>query len=76
MPGMIDEAEMTQLMKSDGATFDQMFLHMMVEHHEGAIEMARAEQTNGENTDAVTLAEQIETDQDAEIAEMTKLLGS
>ena len=37
MPGMMDEAEMTQLMKSDGATFDQMFLQMMVEHHEGAV---------------------------------------
>ena len=76
MPGMMDDAEMTQLMKSDGATFDQMFLQMMVEHHEGAIEMARTEQANGENADAVALAEQIETDQEAEIAKMTKLLGS
>ena len=76
MPGMMDEAEMTQLMKSDGATFDQMFLQMMVEHHEGAIEMARTEQANGKNADAVALAEQIESDQEAEIAEMKKLLGS
>ena len=76
MPGMMDEAEMTQLMKSDGATFDQMFLQMMVEHHEGAIEMARTEQANGENADALALAEQVESDQEAEIAKMKKLLGS
>ena len=76
MPGMMDEAEMMQLMKSDGATFDQMFLQMMVEHHEGAIEMARTEQANGENPDAVALAEQIETDQKSEIAKMDELLDS
>ena len=76
MPGMMDEAEMTQLVKSDGATFDQMFLQMMVEHHEGAIQMARTEQANGENADAVALAEQIESDQEAEIAKMEHLLGS
>ena len=76
MPGMMDEAEMTQLMKSDGATFDQMFLQMMVEHHEGVIEMARTEQANGENPDAVALAKQIESDQEAEIATMKDLLGS
>ncbi len=76
MPGMMDEAEMTQLMKSDGAAFDQMFLQMMVEHHEGAIEMARTERANGENPDAVALAEQIESDQEAEIGEMDELLDS
>lgn len=76
MPGMMDEAQMTQLMKSNGATFDQMFLQMMVEHHEAAIEMARTEQANGENADAIALAEQIESDQEAEIAKMEELLDS
>jgi uncharacterized protein (DUF305 family) len=76
MPGMMDEAEMTQLMKSDGAAFDQMFLQMMVEHHEGAIEMARIEQANGKNADAVALAKQVESDQEAEVAKMGELLDS
>ena len=76
MPGMMDQAEMDQLGKSDGAAFDQMFLEMMVEHHEGAIEMARTEQENGEDPDAVALAEKIEADQNAEIATMKDLLGS
>lgn len=75
MPGMMDEAEMARLTGSDGAAFDRMFLQMMVEHHEGAIEMARTEQANGRNPDAIALAEQVETDQEAEIAEMEDLLG-
>ena len=76
MPGMMDENEMMQLEQSDGSALDQMFLQMMVEHHEGAIAMARTEQANGENPDAVALAEQIETDQEAEIDEMKQLLDA
>lgn len=74
MPGMMDETEMTTLEQADGGTL--MFLQMMIEHHEGAIEMARTEQANRENPDAVALAEQIETDQKSEIAKMDELLGS
>ena len=70
MPGMMDEAQMEELGNADGAAFDQMFVQMMIEHHEGAIEMARDEQANGKNADAVALAKQIETDQEAEIAKM------
>lgn len=76
MPGMMNETEMTRLEESDGSAFDQMFLEMMMAHHEGAVEMARTEQKNGENPDAVALAEKIETDQEAEIATMKDLLGS
>ena len=76
MPGMMNETEMTQLEQSDGSAFDQMFLEMMIEHHQGAIEMTRTEQANGQNPDAVALAEQVKTDQEAEIAKMQQLLGS
>jgi uncharacterized protein (DUF305 family) len=74
--GMMTEDDMTMLEDADGAQFDRMFLEMMIEHHEGAIDMARTEQANGENADAVALAKQIETDQEAEIAKMKTLLGS
>lgn len=70
MPGMMDEAQMDELRNADGAAFDQMFVQMMIEHHEGAIEMARDEQASGRNAEAVALAKQIETDQGAEIAQM------
>jgi uncharacterized protein (DUF305 family) len=76
MPGMMSDAEMQELEQATDVGFDRMFLQMMIEHHEGAIEMARTEQTEGQNRDAIALAKQIETAQTAEIATMRQLLGS
>ena len=76
MPGMMSGDQMSQLKDSSGAAFDRQFLTMMVEHHEGAVEMAKTEQTDGKSTDAVELATTIERAQTAEIAEMKGLLAS
>ena len=76
MPGMMGDDDMMSLDSSDGAGFDRMFLTMMIEHHEGAIEMAKKEQVDGKNQDAVALAKKIESDQTAEIAVMKDLLKS
>jgi len=76
MSGMMSDAEMKKLDAAAGPAFDQMFLTMMVSHHTGAIEMAKTEQKNGKNTDAVALAKKIEADQTAQIAVMKKLLKS
>lgn len=76
MSGMMSDAEMESMGAATGAEFDQMFLTMMIEHHTGAIEMAKTEQQAGENPDAIALAEKIEADQTAEIAQMEDLLGS
>ena len=74
--GMMTEDDLTMLEDADETKFDRMFLEMMIEHHEAAIDMARTEQANGENPDAIALAEQVETDQEAEIDKMRQLLGS
>ena len=74
--GMMTEDDIAMLEDADGAELDRMFLEMMIEHHQGAIDMARTEQANGENPDAIALAEQVEADQEAEIGKMTQLLGS
>ena len=76
MPGMMSTDQMSQLDKAHGADFDQMFLQMMIKHHEGAIEMAKTEQAKGQNPQAVKLAEGIEASQTAEIAEMRQMLQS
>lgn len=76
MSGMMSDADMESLGTASGAEFDQMFLEMMIEHHTGAIEMAKTEQQDGENPDAIALAEKIEADQTAEIAQMEDLLGT
>lgn len=74
MSGMMDEEQMSDLMAASGTDWDQMFLEMMTEHHEGAIEMAQVEVDQGENPDAVALAEKIISDQQAEITQMQQLL--
>lgn len=76
MPGMMSTDDMASLSKASGADFDTRFLTMMVAHHEGAIQMARTEISDGADGDAVGLARQIEKAQTAEIATMKKLLGS
>lgn len=76
MPGMMDAETMNELAKATGDEFDQLFLTSMIDHHEGAIEMARTEQANGDNPDALELAERVEKDQQAQIQKMKDMLSS
>ncbi len=76
MPGMMSPEEMADLEAATGEGFQQMWLEMMIEHHEGAIEMAQAEQSDGEHAAAVDLAGTIESAQQEEISTMESLLGS
>lgn len=75
MPGMMSPDQMDELMKAPDKAFQDMWLEMMIDHHEGAVEMARTEQADGANAAAIDLAEQIESAQEAEISEMETLLG-
>jgi uncharacterized protein (DUF305 family) len=52
-----------------------MFLSMMIEHHEGAIEMARTQLSEGESSAAKGLARDIIEGQQREISRMEQLLG-
>ena len=76
MAGMMSDEDMSALENATGAEFDQMFLTMMIEHHEGAIEMAKTEKADGEYADAKALADDIETAQTEEIQTMQDLLKS
>ncbi len=75
MPGMMEQEDLDELMGASGKGFDTMFLTMMVEHHEGAVEMATTEKEKGQYGPAKKLAADIITAQTAEIEEMNKLLG-
>jgi uncharacterized protein (DUF305 family) len=75
MPGMMDPADMGKLEKASGADFDTMFLTMMIDHHEGAVDMANTEKSKGKYGPATSMADDIVTAQTAEITEMNKLLG-
>ncbi len=74
MPGMMTADEMRALEGASDAEFQDLWLEMMIEHHTGAIEMAGAEQNDGEFEEAVALAESIAASQQREIDTMTELL--
>lgn len=69
----MSEQDTSALKAASGADFDRMWLKMMIEHHQGAVDMSQTEGSDGQNTDAMALAEQIIASQSAEIAEMQKI---
>ncbi|MFD7631556.1 DUF305 domain-containing protein [Streptomyces sp. NPDC059851] len=73
--GMMSAQEMDRLENASGKAFDTAFMELMIKHHEGAVAMAKTEQTAGSFPAARTMAEAIITSQSAEIAQMNKLLG-
>ncbi|NXY95302.1 DUF305 domain-containing protein [Streptomyces sp. BR123] len=75
MAGMMSAQEMDRLKNASGKAFDTAFTELMIKHHEGAVTMAKTEQTAGSFPEAKTMAEAIVTSQSAEIARMNKFLG-
>jgi uncharacterized protein (DUF305 family) len=73
--GMMSEMSMRQLRNAPDTAFTDVWLSLMIAHHQGAVAMAETEIAQGENEDAVALAEEIKTTQDAEIAVMESLVG-
>ena len=76
MPGMMTDEQMSELEETQGPRFETLWLEMMIEHHKGAIEMAKDEQSEGVFAPAKQLARSIETSQKAEIDRMIELLAS
>jgi uncharacterized protein (DUF305 family) len=68
------EDDTAALAAASGTDYDRLFLEQMTAHHRDAVEMAQREQAEGTAPEAVALAERIEADQTAEIAEMAGLL--
>lgn len=75
MFGMMSDDDMARLGAASGAEFDRMFLEMMIRHHEGAIQMAQQELTDGKYPPAKDLARAIIAAQQAEIDQMRALLS-
>jgi len=74
--GMMSDDDMQALEDATGADASRLFLEQMIEHHQGAVEMAQDEVHNGQNSDAVALAETIIEAQTTEIATMKDLLDT
>ena len=71
--GMMSDEEMDALTGAGGLEASVLFLDQMIKHHEGAITMAQQELADGQNPDALDLAQKIIDDQTAEIAFMQTL---
>jgi uncharacterized protein (DUF305 family) len=76
MNGMMSQDDMDALTKASGPDSSKLFLQQMIQHHQGAIDMANEELTTGKNADALALAKGIVSSQTAEIATMNRLLDS
>jgi uncharacterized protein (DUF305 family) len=75
MSGMLSAEDMKKLSSLRGAEFDREWMNGMIEHHEGAIEMAKDVLKDGKDSAVKALANLVATVQDSEILEMKKLLG-
>ncbi|QDG87091.1 DUF305 domain-containing protein [Pseudarthrobacter sp. NIBRBAC000502770] len=76
MTGMMGEEDMGKLQTAQGTDAAKLFLTQMIAHHQGAVMMAKTEESGGKNTDAVALSKNIVVSQQAEIQEMKDLLGT
>jgi uncharacterized protein (DUF305 family) len=75
MAGMASERQMAALAKARGAAFDRLFLELMINHHQGAIEMVDGVVRDGSDLQVNELATGIAADQTAEIDRMRQLLA-
>ena len=68
--------DMRALEEASGPEASELFLELMIVHHEGAIVMAQEALDEGRHPDVLALAQQIADDQAAEIDLMRSLLAS
>ena len=76
MPGMASDADLERLRQASGRDAEILFLQLMIRHHEGGVEMARAVLALSDRDDVVTMARSIESSQAGEIALMTEMLDA
>lgn len=76
MPGMASTEQLDTLRTASGKDFDQVFLRLMITHHEGALTMAREVLRTGSDVLVEEMAQGVIATQTKEIARMNALLAS
>jgi uncharacterized protein (DUF305 family) len=74
MPGMVSAAQLKNLRTAEGKAFDQLFLTLMITHHEGAVMMATDVKAQGNNVQIEEMADDVIAQQTSEITRMRKLM--
>jgi uncharacterized protein (DUF305 family) len=74
MPGMATETQLKNLRAARGKAFDELFLTLMITHHEGAITMATDAKSQGNNVKIEEMADDVIAQQTSEITRMRQML--
>jgi uncharacterized protein (DUF305 family) len=74
MPGMATETQLKNLRAARGKAFDELFLTLMITHHEGAITMATDAKSQGNNVRIEEMADDVIAQQTSEITRMRQML--
>lgn len=74
MPGMASTAQLKNLRAAEGKAFDQLFLTLMITHHEGAVTMATDVKAQGNNVQIEEMADDVIAQQTSEITRMRTLM--
>lgn len=73
MPGMATAGQLQELKSAKGTAFDQLFLKLMITHHQGAITMATEVLSEGNNVQVEEMAGDVVAQQTTEIDRMRAL---
>ena len=78
MPGMLTAEQLAQLDRARGLDFDQLFLRLMIQHHQGAITMVNQLFASGagEEEPVYKMASSVYADQTTEIERMQRMLAA
>ena len=79
MAGMLTDAQLAELDSSNGVAFDRLFLSLMIQHHEGALDMVEAlldDPGAAEDPVLSDFASSVTADQSAEILRMQSILSA
>lgn len=74
MPGMATDAQLAKLRAAQGKAFDQLFLTLMITHHDGAVTMATDVKGQGNNIQIEEMADEVVAQQTSEVTRMRDML--
>jgi uncharacterized protein (DUF305 family) len=75
MPGMASDEQVDELRAAKGVEAERLFLELMIEHHKGGVEMAKAVLPLTDRDEVAYIADTIVKSQEAEIATMEQMLS-
>jgi len=75
MPGLATDADLQNLRLATGSAADQLFVKLMITHHEGGIHMAEYAAAHANASEVKAMAASMVTGQQSEIVELQDFLA-